>query len=92
MSQYSDDVDMDAATSAAQSKKVSQESDDESLASGSEESKHVSRWFFLPVCRIFLFFSIFPDSFKPSPRKKGVRLHDLKAWDNENLEDFNLYC
>ena len=48
MSQYSDDVDMDdvdmdAATSAAQSKKVSQESDDESLASGSEESKHVSR-------------------------------------------------
>ena len=43
MSQYSDDVDMDAATSAAQSKEVSQESDDESLASGSEESKHVSR-------------------------------------------------
>ena len=34
---------MDAATSAAQSKEVSQESDDESLASGSEESKHVSR-------------------------------------------------
>merc|ERR1712224_977244 len=43
MSQNSDDVDMDAERSAAQSKKVSQESDDESLASGSEESKYISR-------------------------------------------------
>ena len=43
MSQYSDGVDMDAATSAARSKKGSKESDDVSLAFGFEESEHVSR-------------------------------------------------
>ena len=70
MSQYSDDVDMNAGNADHPGKKkLSQESGVESVASGDEQSIS-SRFYTITKWEVFSSFLHFPDSFKASHRKK----------------------